>query len=324
MPFMPFQILGIWFRGLLSIAIIAAGIYLLKRWHDDSYVVEAVPVVAKADVPANGRDPRKEETAPVVTENRVFRVELGWNRPTAFLASAIALLTWATLGSWILQGVSMAFGTSKPATGAAADEPREDRTGEVHRIKRPDGSELRVECYGPPDAPPIVMTHGWGCSSTEWFYAKKSLASRFRLILWDEPGLGLSKKPDNNDYRLEKMAADLEAVLGFAGNRPAILLGHSIGGMITLTLCKIFPQMLGHRVAGLVLANTSYTNPVRTTQMAAIYTAIEKPVLIPLLHLTIWTWPLVLAMNWLSYFNGSAQRSTKKQSFGGTETARPA
>ena len=181
----------------------------------------------------------------------------------------------------------MMLGGPKPAPGAAADEPRDDRTGEVHRITRPDGSELRVECYGPADAPPIVMTHGWGCDSTEWFYPKKHLAGRFRLILWDEPGLGLSKKPDNNDYRLEKLAADLEAVLAFAGDRPAVLVGHSIGGMITLTFCKLFPESLGRRVAGLVLAHTSYTNPVRTTKMAALYTAIEKPVIIPLLHLTI-------------------------------------
>ena len=101
-----------------------------------------------------------------------------------------------------------------------------------------------MECYGPADAPPVVMTHGWGCDSTEWFYPKKNLAGRFRLIIWDEPGLGLSKKPNNNDYRLEKLAADLEAVLTFAGDQPAILVGHSIGGMITLTFCKLFPESL--------------------------------------------------------------------------------
>ena len=111
------------------------------------------------------------------------------------------------------------------------------------------------------------MTHGWGCNSTEWFYPKKSLAGRFRLIVWDEPGLGLSKKPDNNDYRLEKLAGDLEALFAFAGDRPACLVGHSIGGMITLTFCKVFPKALGRRVAGLVLAHTSHTNPVRTTKM---------------------------------------------------------
>ena len=228
MPFMPFNILGLWFRGFLSVAILGGGIYLLYRWYEESQV--------------------------------------------------------------------------------------------VHRITRPDGSELQVECYGPADAPPIVMTHGWGCNSTEWFYPKKDLAGRFRLIVWDEPGLGLSKKPDNNDYRLEKLAADLAAVLAFAGDRPAVLVGHSIGGMIILTLCKAFPELLERRVAGLVLAHTSYTNPVRTTKMAAFYTAIETPVIIPLLHLTIALWPLVWVMNWLSYLNGSAHRSTHKESFAGTET----
>ena len=54
--------------------------------------------------------------------------------------------------------------------------------------------------------------------------------------------------------------------------------------------------------------------------MAALYTAIEKPVLIPLLHLTIGLWPLVWLMNWMSYFNGSAHRSTHKSSFSGNET----
>ncbi|MHC5540553.1 alpha/beta fold hydrolase [Singulisphaera rosea] len=199
------------------------------------------------------------------------------------------------------------------------EDPEDDRVGEVHTISRPDGSELRVECYGPAEGQPIVFTHGWGANSTEWFYQKRYLADRFRLIVWDEPGLGLSKKPDDNDYRLENLASDLDAVLTFAG-RPAVLVGHSIGGMITLTYCKQFPEALGAKVAGLVLAHTTYINPVRTTSMASFFTAIEKPVLIPLLYLTIATWPLVWVMNWMSYFNGSAHRSTHKTSFSGNET----
>ena len=54
--------------------------------------------------------------------------------------------------------------------------------------------------------------------------------------------------------------------------------------------------------------------------MATFYSAIEKPVLIPLLYLTIALWPLAWLMNWMSYFNGSAQRSTHKSSFSGNET----
>ena len=348
MLFMPFHILGIWFRGLLSVAILAGGIYLLSRWYDDSRATEVIqePVamvrgdaVPRADV----RPVATEITAPT---RRIFGFDPGWNKPTLELAAALALLTWATLGRLIGNGFDLMFlrpgekagtalrtpeskkgrrreaepGTAKQTSLEKDIDPGDERTGTVHTIKRPDGSELRVECYGPSDALPIVWTHGWGANSTEWYYQKRYLTDRFRLIVWDIPGMGLSKKPDNNDFRMETLAADLEAVLAFAGNRPAILVGHSIGGMITLTFCKLFPGMLESRIAGIVLAHTTYTNPVRTTQMAALYTAMEKPVIIPLIYLTIALWPLAWLMNWMSYFNGSAHRSTHKSSFAGNET----
>src|SRR3984885_10215010 len=310
MPFMPFNILGLWFRGLLSIAILAGGIYLLSRWNHDSHVTEVIeePVATAPSDAIRRVDVRPAGTEITVPARRIFRFDPGWNQPTLELAAALALLTWATLGRLIQNGFQMLIlrsgenddGTDLPtpeskkirrrkarrrkAAHAPLErdiDPADDRTGTVHTIKRPDGSEIRVECYGPSDAPPIVWTHGWGANSTEWFYQKRYLTDRFRLIVWDIPGTGLSKKPENNDFRMENLAADLEAVLALAGNRPAILVGHSIGGMITLTFCKLFPGMLESRIAGIVLAHTTYTNPVRTTQMAALYTAIEKHVIIP-------------------------------------------
>jgi pimeloyl-ACP methyl ester carboxylesterase len=313
--FMPFCVLGTWLRGLFSIAIVALGVYMLTRWYDESHVIETAQVAPVADTnPFDGAQGDRA-SAPV---RRVFRFEPGLNRQTGFLALGIALLTWSVAGRWSGNTISM-FSVQ---TGRSDDEPGEERAGEPHRIRRPDGSELHVECYGSPDAPPLILTHGWGTKSTEWYYPKKHLADRFRVIVWDEPGLGLSKKPDNNDYRLEKLAADLDAVLTFAGGRPAVLVGHSIGGMIVLTFCKLFPEACEQRVAGLVLAHTTYTNPVRTARMAPLYTALEKPVLVPLLRMTIALWPLVWMMNWMSYLNGSARRSTRRQSFGGTQTLR--
>ena len=348
MIFMPFSILGIWFRGLLSIAILAGGMYLLSRWYDDSHATAVIEEsVATAPSDAVGRvDVRPAATEITVPTRRIFRFVPGWNRATLELAAALALLTWATVGRLIANGVQLMF--LRPGEVAGTDlhtleskkirrrnaklrkamqtppereiDPGDERTGTVHIIKRPDGSEIRVECYGPSDAPPIIWTHGWGANSTQWFYQKRYLRDRFRLIVWDIPGMGLSKKPDNNDFRMDNLAAELEAVLTIAGNRPAILVGHSIGGMITLTFCKLFPGMLESRIAGIVLAHTTYTNPVRTTQMAALYTAIEKPVIIPLIYLTIALWPLAWLMNWMSYFNGSAHRSTHRTSFAGNET----
>lgn len=70
------------------------------------------------------------------------------------------------------------------------DEPKMQRSQNTHRLSRPDGSEIHVEFYGSPDAPPLILSHGWGTNSTVWYYAKKQLAQQFRLIVWDLPGLG--------------------------------------------------------------------------------------------------------------------------------------
>ena len=70
----------------------------------------------------------------------------------------------------------------------------------------------------------------------------------------------------------------------------------------------------------IALVQTTYTNPVRTTKMAGLLTALERPIIVPLLHLTIWLSPLLWLSNWMSYLNGSALLSTKSSGFAGTET----
>jgi pimeloyl-ACP methyl ester carboxylesterase len=211
------------------------------------------------------------------------------------------------------------FSTGKSSAGGSL-APKNQRPAIESRLGRPDGSELHVESYGPEDAPAIILTHGWGVDRTEWTYLRRELADRFRLITWDLPGLGRSTRPANQDYSLNNLAGDLEAVLALAAGQPAILLGHSIGGMITLIFCGLFPKVVGSRVCGLALVQTTYTNPVRTTKLAGLFTALERPLIVPLLHLTIRLAPLVWLMNQLSYLNGSAHLSTKSSGFAGNET----
>jgi pimeloyl-ACP methyl ester carboxylesterase len=288
----PTFIISAWLFGLLSFGLIGGGVYLTREWYRRAWVY----------------DPQIDRV--------VFNPQFGFNVPTALLVAGIVLFVWAIAGGVIVRWAAGLLGRSD----TSSDHPQHIRAGEVHRLQRPDGSELQVECYGPEDGLPIVLTHGWGANSTEWYYLKQQLADRFRLIVWDLPGLGLSKRPDNHDYSLEKLARDLDAVLGLAGDKPALLLGHSIGGMITLTFCRLFPAALSTRVAGLALVHTTYTNPVRTTKGASLYTALERPVIVPLMYLTIWLSPLVWLMNWLSYLNGTAHLSLKLSGFAGTET----
>ena len=290
----PIFILQTWLLGLLSLGVVGGAVYLAYEWQQRSW----------------GWDP--------VLKQWIFTPNFGLNEETMLFVAAIILTLLALAGGMIVKGILRL--TSRGKADPDADPRSAPTPTSQQRLRRPDGSELQIEFYGPEDGTPIVLTHGWGLDTREWNYLKRDLSDRFRLIVWDEPGLGKSTRPTNRDYSLENLARDLEAVLALAGDKPAILLGHSIGGMITLTFCRLFPSALGSRVIGLVLTHTTPTNPVRTTSGAAFYTAIEKPVLVPLMYLTIALSPLVWLMNWLSYLNGSAHLTNKLSSFGGTET----
>ncbi len=200
------------------------------------------------------------------------------------------------------------------------DEPKPSHSKRVQRLARPDGSEINVEFYGSDGSPTIILTHGWGPDSTVWYYAKKQLIDQFQVVVWDLPGLGKSKKPKNRDYSLEKYARDLESVLSLTGDQPVILLGHSMGGMILLTFCRLFPEHLRQRVAGLIVVDATYTNPLKTTILSKLLLMLQKPLLEPLLHLAILLSPLLWLTSWLSYLNGFTLLTTEISGFTGKET----
>ncbi|WP_248277980.1 alpha/beta hydrolase [Brasilonema sp. UFV-L1] len=229
----------------------------------------------------------------------------------SYLVIGLAMVLWSFIGRFISLPLLRRPGS---------EEPKFTRSKTVERLRRPDGSILQVEFYGPEDGQPIIMSHGWGPNSTVWYYAKRQLSDSFRVIVWDLPGLGKSSSSKNKDYSLEKYARDLEAIIAITGDKPVILLGHSMGGMIILTFCRLFPQHLGSRVASLILVDTTYTNPVKTCIFSGLIRKLQKPLLEPLLYITIVLSPILWLMTWLSYLNGSLYISVELSGFTGTET----
>ncbi len=292
------------FRGLVSLLVLAGGITVLTRWADR--LPTEVPVEARRG------DGAAADQRPVAGfGERVSAWHPGFDWTTAALVGGAGMVFWSVGGQLLGPRVWQRTGT---------DDPTHERGGEAVQVKRPDGTTLHVELYGPADAPPVVLTHGWGGDGTEWYYLKKALAPRFRLIVWDLPGLGLSSKPADNDYALDKLAGHLAAVLDLAGGKPAVLVGHSIGGMTSLTFCKLFPEALGSKVAGLVLIHTTPTNPVFTKKPTWLLPAIQKPLLEPLCWAVVGLSPVVWSLTLWSYVSGSAHRSNHKSLFAGTES----
>jgi pimeloyl-ACP methyl ester carboxylesterase len=175
-----------------------------------------------------------------------------------------------------------------------------------------DGVEasLYVERRGAGSGLPLVLTHGWGLDSTIWDYASRALGTRHPLVVWDLPGLGRSKvKPAG--VTLPAFAEDLRRVVMTSGDGRVVIVGHSIGGMTIQTLVRDHPDFVRDRVAGVVLINTTYTNPLRTMIFSGLLKALQKPVLEPVFHIMAWLQPLVWLGAWQSYLSGSAHMANR-------------
>lgn len=119
-----------------------------------------------------------------------------------------------------------------------------------------DGTLLNVEEIG--TGPTVVFSHGFSLNSTLWHHQMRDLSSDMRMVMYDHRGHGYSGLPPSEDWSMDALAQDLEAVIRDAANRePVIVVGHSMGGMTLLRYCEMFPDAIGSRVRGIVLVDTT-------------------------------------------------------------------
>lgn len=146
-----------------------------------------------------------------------------------------------------------------------ADEPLGTLPPEdLGRVRSFDGTELRARAAGPADAPALVFVHGTTLDLTTWYYQWRSFSDRYRCVLYDQRAHGGSPRPPDGDYTLTAMGRDLRAVLDAAvPEGPAVLVGHSLGGMAILAFADRYPEEMGGRVAGVVLADTAASDVLR-------------------------------------------------------------
>lgn len=225
-------------------------------------------------------------------------------RETWRLVVGLALLAWSLLG----RSVVLMFIPGK------AEEPRAER-GRAMDVKAPDGARLRADSFGQEGAPTLILTHGWGLNGTAWWRTVRNLKDRFRLITWDLPGLGRSDRP-RYGLSLEYFAQSLGAVVEASGERDVVLVGHSIGGMTTETFWRACPPALRRRVAGVVLVNTTYVDPLKTMWLHRLWTTLERPLIEPLNKIAVVLSPLLWLSAWQSYLSGSSQLAMRLTGFG--------
>jgi 3-oxoadipate enol-lactonase len=127
----------------------------------------------------------------------------------------------------------------------------------------------RIAWYEQGEGDPLLLIHGLGyAGSWGWGPALEALARRFRVMTFDNRGIGGSDCPPG-PYTAKLMARDALAVLEAAKVDEADIVGTSLGGMIALELAI----EEGWAVGRLVLACTtpggpeSYPMPERTVRL---------------------------------------------------------
>ncbi len=128
--------------------------------------------------------------------------------------------------------------------------------GERIPVASAEDTELNVRAFGPPDAPKLLLVHGWMCSLEYWRFQIDELAGEFRVIAYDQRGHGGSAPAE--DYSFESFAADLGRVLDACvpEDERALLAAHSMGAMTTVAWAGRHPDQVARRVSGVVLQNT--------------------------------------------------------------------
>lgn len=120
----------------------------------------------------------------------------------------------------------------------------------LSQVKGPAG-DLNVDDGGSGGLP-VVFIHSAGGNTTHWAAQLAHVRKTRRALALDLRGHGLSEPPKDGDYRLVSQTRDIDAAVNRTGIRKFVLVGHSMGGSVSVAYAGFHPD----RVAGLLLVDT--------------------------------------------------------------------
>ena len=166
---------------------------------------------------------------------------------------AAGLVTAGVVGREILK-------RRQPDAAPIGDLPPKD----LGRVASFDGTELAVRAAGDPADPVLLLSHGFSLDMSEWCDLWPELARDFRVVAFDHRSHGRSAPAAHGDLSLRSMGRDIAAVLeAVAPERPAVVIGHSMGAMAILAMAEQRPELFGPRVAGVVLIGAASSDLLR-------------------------------------------------------------
>lgn len=116
-------------------------------------------------------------------------------------------------------------------------------------LETEDGAKIFFEDHG--EGQPILLIHGWLCSSRFWQKNVPELAKEFRVVTVDLRGHGNSSKALAG-HTIKQYARDVREVIEHLGLRETLLVGWSMGGPVALSYYEQFGRDTRLKALGLV------------------------------------------------------------------------
>lgn len=111
--------------------------------------------------------------------------------------------------------------------------------------------DWHVQIAGQDTAPMILLLHGTGASSHSWRHLLPLLSARFRVVAPDLPGHGFTRPRGPTDLSLPGMVRALTELVSRLDRCPAVILGHSAGAAIAVTLAASKASAVPRHVIGI-------------------------------------------------------------------------
>lgn len=105
-----------------------------------------------------------------------------------------------------------------------------------------EGSTIKYSITG--KGIPVVLIHGFGEDSSIWDLQVEFLKSDFQLIVPDLPGSGASSLLQKAEVTITDYAEAIKTLLDTEDLSDVIMIGHSMGGYITLAFAEKYPDLL--------------------------------------------------------------------------------
>ena len=123
----------------------------------------------------------------------------------------------------------------------------------VSRHVEANGIRLHYLDYGTQGLPPMLCLHG-GAVNAHWFdFVAGGFASDYHVRALDQRGHGDSGRADPPQYGYDRYAADVREVIEKLDLHDVVLVGHSMGGLVSLVHAATYPG----RVNALVIVDSS-------------------------------------------------------------------